>query len=79
MDTTLGKTTAITERVSFRYSFDFFNVFNHPNFNNPPSISLQSKAAFGVLAASGATPVQLIPPNRTNGARWIEFGARVEF
>jgi len=71
-DMSLGKTTKITERVNTRFSADFFNVFNHPNFNNP-SMSLQSPASFGVITST------FTPPNRTNSARWIELGLRVEF
>ena len=71
-DMSLGKTTKITERVNTRFSADFFNVFNHPNFSNP-SLSLQSPATFGVITST------FTPPNRTNSARWIELGLRVEF
>jgi hypothetical protein len=71
-DMTLGKTTRVTERVLTRFSADFFNVFNHPNFNNP-TLSLTNAAAFGVISGT------FTPPNRTNSARWIEFGLRVEF
>ena len=68
----LGKTTHITERVTTRFSVDFFNIFNHPNFANP-SLSYTSPQAFGVITST------FTPPNRTNSARWIEFGLRVEF
>lgn len=71
-DTTVGKTTAITERVNFRFSFDFFNVFNHANFNTPAP-NILSQPGFGVITSSNTLP------NRTNSARWIEFGARIEF
>jgi len=74
LDTTIGKNTQITERVAFKTTFDFFNVFNHPNFLTPgPSIT--SQANFGVITSTFTTP----PSNRTNSARWIEFGARIEF
>jgi hypothetical protein len=71
-DMTFGKTTHVTERVLTRFSADFFNVFNHANFNNP-TLSLTNAAAFGVISGT------FTPPNRTNSARWIEFGLRVEF
>jgi hypothetical protein len=74
MDVSLGKSTSVTERVAVRYSFDFFNVFNHPNLANPGALTVNSNTgSFGVIST------QFIPPNRTNGARWIEFGLRVEF
>jgi hypothetical protein len=72
LDTTLGKSTQITERIGLKLSFDFFNIFNHPNFLTPaPSITNQG--GFGVITGTNTLP------NRTNSARWIEFGARIEF
>ena len=74
-DLSLGKETAVTERIRVRFSADFFNIFNHPNFANPTSsqLSLQNPQSFGVITST------FIPPNQTNSARWIEFGLRVEF
>lgn len=72
MDVSFGKITKITERVNTRFSADFFNVFNHANFNNP-GLSLQNQSAFGVITGT------YTPPNRTNSARWIEFGLRIDF
>ncbi|MBZ5617283.1 MAG: carboxypeptidase-like regulatory domain-containing protein [Acidobacteriia bacterium] len=72
MDVSFGKITKITERVTTRFSADFFNVFNHANFNNP-GLNLQNQGAFGVITGT------YTPPNRTNSARWIEFGLRLEF
>jgi len=34
-DLSFSKETHITEQMSLRLGFDFFNVFNHPNFANP--------------------------------------------
>ena len=72
MDMSLGKTTRITERINTRFSADFFNVFNHPSFQNP-ALSLQNPQAFGVITSS------FIPANRAVGARWIELGMRIDF
>jgi hypothetical protein len=72
LDFRVGKQTRITERVRFEFSFDFFNVFNHVNLA-APSLSLNSPANFGVFTS------QFTPPNRTDGARWIQFGARFSF
>ena len=47
-------------------SADFFNIFNHENFNNP-SLSISSPATFGVITST------YTPPNRTNSARWIDW------
>jgi hypothetical protein len=72
IDMSFQKETRITERVLTRFSADFFNAFNHPNFANP-GLSYTNKAAFGVITGT------YTPPGRTNGARWIELGIRVEF
>jgi hypothetical protein len=71
-DTRLGKTTNITEKVKLGFSADFFNIFNHQNFANPAP-SFTSPATFGVITAT------YTPPNRTNAARWIEMGLRLDF
>ncbi|MCL6480906.1 MAG: hypothetical protein K6U02_04195, partial [Firmicutes bacterium] len=72
LDMSIGKRTHIAERVSFVFSFDFFNIFNHLDFANP-GLALTAPQSFGVISS------QLVPANRTEGARWIQFGARVEF
>ncbi len=71
-DARLGKTTSITEKMKLSYSADFFNIFNHQNFATP-SLSFTSPATFGVITST------LAPPNRTNAARWIEMGLRLDF
>jgi hypothetical protein len=72
LDASLGKATAITERVNLRLSLDFFNIFNHPNFLTP-ALNYTGKTSFGVIGST------VVPPNRPNSARWIEFGMRLEF
>ncbi len=72
LDFRVSKDTRISERVRFEFSFDFFNVFNHVNLS-APSLSLNNPANFGVFTT------QFTPPNRTDGARWIQFGSRVSF
>lgn len=71
-DMRFGKTTAIKERLKLGFSADFFNIFNHENFSNP-SLSFTSPATFGVITST------FTPPNRTNSARWIELGLRLDF
>lgn len=72
IDMSLAKETQITERIRTRFSADFFNIFNHPNFANP-SLSYTNKAAFGVITGT------YNPPGRANSARWIELGIRFWF
>jgi hypothetical protein len=67
-----GKSTHITEQVRAELSFDFFNLFNHPNFLDP-SFDTTNPATFGVINT------QLIPADRISGARWIQFGLRIDF
>jgi hypothetical protein len=71
-DMRFAKDTRIKERATLAFSADFFNVFNHQNFNNP-SLNISSPATFGVITGT------YTPPNRTNAARWIEMGLRLEF
>jgi hypothetical protein len=72
LDFRVGKQTRIAERVRFEFSFDFFNVFNHVNLA-APSLSLNSPANFGVFTS------QVVPTNRIDGARAIQFGSRISF
>jgi hypothetical protein len=73
LDMSLGKKTAITEKVSMSFSADFFNIFNHVNFVDP-NLDISQRASFGVIST------QLIPSNRdTSGARWIQLGLRFDF
>jgi hypothetical protein len=64
-DVSVGKRTAINERVSFAFAFDFLNIFNHRAMESP-SLDLADPGSFGEL--SGARP-----------PRTIQFGLRVEF
>jgi hypothetical protein len=72
LDMRFGKTTSIGEHVRAEFSFDFFNVFNHPNFLDP-SFDATNPATFGVINT------QLIPADRISGSRWIQFGFRIDF
>jgi hypothetical protein len=47
-------------------------VFNHHTYNDP-GFSLQSPNSFGVITST------LTPANRTNSARWVQFGLRLDF
>jgi hypothetical protein len=72
LDSRLGKVTSFRERYKIEVSADFFNIFNHVNFNDP-SLNLLSPQTFGVISSD------LIPANRQQGSRWIELGLRVSF
>ncbi len=72
LDMRLGKSTKIREKMRLDFSADFFNIFNHENFANPTT-TFTSPATFGVITST------YTPPNRTNSARWIELGLRLDF
>ncbi len=72
VDAELGKTTTIRENLRFEFTAQFLNLFNHVNFSNP-TLSSTTPSSFGVINS------ELIPANRTEGARWIELGLRIEF
>jgi hypothetical protein len=75
-DMSAGKSTKINEKFAVRFSGDFFNIFNHHNFADPSlgtGLNLQNPNAFGVITRT------FIPGGRTNSARWIQFGLRLEF
>jgi hypothetical protein len=71
-DMSLGKSTAITERLKVEFSADFFNLFNHVNFLDP-SFDVTNPSTFGVINT------QLVPADRIQGSRWIQLGLRIRF
>jgi hypothetical protein len=72
LDLSIGKSTRVSEAVAARFSFDFFNVFNHVIFSNP-TLDLTNPRAFGVVTQ------QNVPTRRESSSRWIQFGLRLEF
>jgi hypothetical protein len=63
-DFTVYKNTHITERVNFQIRFEFFNLFNHPNFQN-----IQGDQAAGNF---GQVTGQLLP-------RFWQLGGKITF
>ena len=66
LDLRIGKDTQIAKRVRWELSVDFFNVFNHVNFDSP-SLTLNNPATFGVITGTAG------------GARVIQLGSRFSF
>lgn len=64
-DVTVYKNTHITERLNFQIRFEFYNLFNHPNFWNTNG-NLSSGASFGTAGA------QTLP-------RWWQIGGKITF
>jgi carboxypeptidase family protein len=84
LDTSIGKTTAITERLHATFTADFFNIFNHVIYCDPGaangngagcngSLNLNTLSTFGVIST------QWVPANRVAGSRWIQLSVRFEF
>jgi hypothetical protein len=83
-DMALYKNFKVTERVNTQFRVEFFNIFNHPNFENPRNATVGSptltSSVFGqtccVTSAlpSSATVIALGEPNRV-----IQLGLKVTF
>ena len=57
----------LTERQSLRFTADFFNLFNHPNFASPAFTDVESPSNFGQITNTTGTP------------RLIQFSLRYAF
>jgi len=73
LDSSLGKRIALAERKALDLNFDFYNFFNHANFNNPGLSLTGTTTGFGVISSTA------VPANRQASSRWIMVGARLEF
>ena len=51
-NTALVKNTPITEEISTQFRAEFFNVFNHPQFENPGG-NISSASTFGIITSAG--------------------------
>jgi hypothetical protein len=66
-DVTLYKNSHITERLNFQLRFEFYNLFNHPNFYGASGIQADlSQANFGQVTS------QALP-------RWWQVGGKITF
>jgi Carboxypeptidase regulatory-like domain/TonB dependent receptor len=70
-DFNLAKTTAITERLRFQLRFEFYNLFNRPQFAKPDNVV--GDPNFGYSTA------QVGQNDGTTGARQVQIGAKFEF
>lgn len=66
-DFSLIKNFRITERQELRFTTDFFNLWNHPNFANPASTDFENPGAFGKIVSTVGNP------------RLIQFSLRYAF
>jgi outer membrane receptor protein involved in Fe transport len=87
VDLSMAKNTKLRENVDLQLRFEFFNVFNHPNFALPANVIVPGVNADGTLSNSGPqgiisqTPdvAQGNPGLGGGGPRVIQLGARVTF
>jgi hypothetical protein len=54
-DASLVKTTRFGERQTLLFRAEFFNAFNHPQFNNPGT-AVSTPTTFGVITSSSVNP-----------------------
>ena len=76
----LMKDVRITERVTFSFGAQAYNVFNHPNFDQP--VSDISNALFGSSIAEVAPPTSLLGafvPGTAASPRFVEIKGVLRF
>jgi hypothetical protein len=54
-DLSVSKVTKITERQSLQFRAEFFNAFNHPQFNNPGTAT-STPATYGIITSTSVAP-----------------------
>lgn len=70
-DTVITKTTKLTERASLEFRSEFYNPFNHPNFQQPDQFINDS--TFGESFA------EVGRPDGTTGSRQLQFAMKLKF
>ncbi len=58
-DASIVKSTrvgGIHENAELQFRTEFFNMFNHPQFNNPSGLNFSSAAAFGAITSTSVNP-----------------------
>ena len=65
-DTGIGKNIRFHERFKVQFRAEFFNFFNHANFNSPQRTVNVTAPRFGVI-------------NSADRPREMQFGVKVEF
>ena len=75
MDTSLSKTTAITERLRMQLRFEAFNFINHTNFSTPGE-SLFSQSSNGVPLGSDGAITSTVPGTTS---RQLQFSLKFLF
>ncbi len=55
-DMALDKTTKVTERTSLEFRVEEYNLFNHPQFNEPINTAISTTALFGQITSTAVAP-----------------------
>jgi hypothetical protein len=77
-DLTLGKTFKFSEKQSLKFKSEFFNVFNHPSFQNPLGTGTANVENGTCPSTNGSCAVGQI--TQTNGTpRLIQFSLKYSF
>jgi hypothetical protein len=79
MDLALMKDVAITERVTFSFGAQAFNVLNHPNFDQP--VNDLANPQFGSITTSVGTPTSILGAfvGGGNAPRFVEIKGTLRF
>jgi len=80
----LAKTTRLTERLRVEFRADAFDLFNHPNFGNPQSLTAasQTTTSTGLSAPSAAFGIirnTRFPNGDSGSSRQLQFGMKFLF
>ncbi|MGH9738020.1 MAG: carboxypeptidase regulatory-like domain-containing protein [Candidatus Acidiferrales bacterium] len=66
-DIDLDKVTKVTERTSLEFRVEAYNLFNHPQFNEPINTAISTTALFGQITSTAVAP------------RVLQFGLKFMF
>lgn len=79
MDLALMKDVAITERVTFSFGAQAFNLLNHPNFDQP--VGDYANPQFGSITTSVGTPISILGAfvGGGNAPRFLEIKGVLRF
>ncbi|HWF36876.1 MAG TPA: TonB-dependent receptor [Candidatus Acidoferrales bacterium] len=69
-DFSVAKRILFTERLNLQFRAEFFNIFNHTNFNTPNTVVLTS-------ATSGPSPTAGVITSTATSSRQIQFGLKL--
>lgn len=71
-DMVIAKNTKITERFNLEFRSEFYNVFNHPNFQQPDNFITDG-------SLFGQSSLEVGRNDGTTGARQLQFGMKLHF